>query len=276
MSVDLQIVPFFHSIELFGFPDQTTAYSLSGHVTLSLSSASCAERLLLESIQITFEGQSELVSDTGECSSIRLCHITRELAKDMHIDLANENGIQPSSTHEADMRWEFIFDLPIPGWLPETSVFGKLISGRSAGIQYALYAKAQVRDLNRGSSSSSSLDLHTGLIHAQHQPITLNRVFTAPPPHTLNPDYNYLFPLITHSYEINVSCPNPPELNCIPSDVMTAIELAVDAPEHLSVKCGLLPLCLRSTISSCIDEDRKQRVKITAFKMDIRQVETYR
>ena len=77
----------------------SAAYSLSGHVSISLSSSShslfnhrSTIRLLLQSLSLTFEGQSEVYSPCIGYSSLRLCSITRELAPSKPIELSDEGS----------------------------------------------------------------------------------------------------------------------------------------------------------------------------------------
>lgn len=70
----------------------SAAYSLSGHVCISVSSSSqTTARLLLQSLSLTFEGQSEVLIACTGYSSLRLCSITRELTP-KPIELSNEGS----------------------------------------------------------------------------------------------------------------------------------------------------------------------------------------
>ena len=75
---------------------RSSAYSLSGHISISVSSPySLFEprrpaRLLLQSVTLTFEGQSEVITPTGGYSGLRLCTITRELTPSTLIEISNE------------------------------------------------------------------------------------------------------------------------------------------------------------------------------------------
>lgn len=70
----------------------SAAYSLSGHVSISVSSSSqTPARLLLQSISLTFEGQSEVFTPCTGYSSLRLCSLARELAP-KPTELSNEDS----------------------------------------------------------------------------------------------------------------------------------------------------------------------------------------
>lgn len=106
MSVLIDIIPLSDALEMYGEPDTScvrlqlevlqtnlysllifsAAYSLSGHVSISITSTSSIfenrrpVRLLLQSLTLTFEGQSEVVTPSIGYASIRLCSLSRELA----------------------------------------------------------------------------------------------------------------------------------------------------------------------------------------------------
>lgn len=67
----------------------SAAYSLSGHVSISVSQTTA--RLLLQSISLTFEGQSEVLTPCTGYSGLRLCSVTRELAP-KPTELSNEDS----------------------------------------------------------------------------------------------------------------------------------------------------------------------------------------
>lgn len=74
-----------------------SAYSLSGHVSISLSPSSSffdrrqTARYLLQSLSLTFDGQAEIFTPTIGYSAVRLCSVTRELApSEDTLELTNE------------------------------------------------------------------------------------------------------------------------------------------------------------------------------------------
>ena len=76
----------------------SSAYSLSGHVSISISSSHSlfkhrsAVRLLLQSLSLTFEGQSEVYTPSIGYSSLRLCSVTRELGPSKPTELSSEES----------------------------------------------------------------------------------------------------------------------------------------------------------------------------------------
>ena len=76
----------------------SAAYSLSGHVSISVSSSHSlfnhrsTVRLLLHSLSLTFEGQSEIYTPCTGYSSLRLCSVTREFAPSKPTELSSEDS----------------------------------------------------------------------------------------------------------------------------------------------------------------------------------------
>lgn len=76
----------------------SAAYSLSGHVSISVSSSHSlfnhrsTVRLLLQSLSLTFEGQSEVYTPCTGYSSLRLCSVTREFGPSKPTELSSEDS----------------------------------------------------------------------------------------------------------------------------------------------------------------------------------------
>jgi hypothetical protein len=74
----------------------SSAYSLSGHVSISLKSPysfferRSPTRLLLQSLELTFEGQTEIVTPQLGYSAVRLCSFSRELVSNGPTELCDE------------------------------------------------------------------------------------------------------------------------------------------------------------------------------------------
>ena len=76
----------------------SAAYSLSGHVAISVSSSHSLfnhrrspVRLLLQSLSLTFDGQSEVYTPCTGYSSLRLCSVTREFGPSKPTELSNQD-----------------------------------------------------------------------------------------------------------------------------------------------------------------------------------------
>ncbi|KAF9500538.1 hypothetical protein BDN71DRAFT_1139422 [Pleurotus eryngii] len=142
MSVSISVHPSSDGLVMYGEPDATTSYSLSGHVEISVSSSSsffCGSRpvsLLLHSLVLAFEGQCEIASTQTGYAGARVCSITQELVPGAPIELDHiqfEDSNKPS-------QWRVVFDVNLPGWLPATGPFG---ADRELGTSYSLHASAQ-------------------------------------------------------------------------------------------------------------------------------------
>ena len=102
MALSISVHPLTPTLDMYGEPDSrygllalelkflihafsSAAYSLSGHVSISVASSQSlfnhrsTVRLLLQSLSLTFEGQSEVYAPCIGYSSLRLCSVTREL-----------------------------------------------------------------------------------------------------------------------------------------------------------------------------------------------------
>lgn len=113
MSVSLSIHPSTDRLHMYGEPNaayvltvsvlssthrvSSSAYSLSGHISISISpSTSFLNRrrtahYLLQSLSLTFDGQTEIFSPIIGYSAVRLCSATRELiASEDPLELTNE------------------------------------------------------------------------------------------------------------------------------------------------------------------------------------------
>ncbi|KAJ6630586.1 hypothetical protein B0H10DRAFT_1981880 [Mycena sp. CBHHK59/15] len=177
MSVSIDIVPLTESLDMYGEPDKSSAFSLSGHVSIALSSPYSmferrrAARVLLQSVVLTFDSQTEVVTPTLGYSPLRLCSISRELAPSEPVELTNEGH----EDFDEPCRWNVVFDLPIPGWLPASHSFGNGDLG--ASTVYFLHAKVKFAVIEDQWSTSWSF---TTLCSPFRSLITLRR-FVEPP-----------------------------------------------------------------------------------------------
>ena len=93
----------------------SSAYSLSGHITISLSSPYSlferrrTARMLLKSLVLSFEGQSEVITPSIGYSGVRLCSISQELAPSTSIELSNEGHEEDEAPCEHHLL--FIYDI---------------------------------------------------------------------------------------------------------------------------------------------------------------------
>ncbi|KZP21216.1 hypothetical protein FIBSPDRAFT_741119 [Athelia psychrophila] len=277
MSVSIAISPLSTSLEMYGEPDTSSAYSLSGHVSISLTSQASmfetrrATRLLLQSLTITFEGQSEVVTREIGYAPLRLCSMTRELAPNEPLELSNE-GHEHS---DKPCAWNVVFNLPVPGWLPTTSTYGDW-SEEGTGTSYALYATAKFASLDDESDRSWSFQTLCSLfrpkskvVYAEHCPITLSR-FMNPPS---IPASESLFPMANFALRPELEC--LPEEPKIPADIISKIQALMSIPEHIPADATSMPFTIRLRTSDLSEEDTK-RLRLSAFSVDVQQQERYR
>ncbi|TFK54707.1 hypothetical protein OE88DRAFT_1653168 [Heliocybe sulcata] len=282
MSVSLNIHPLSDSLEFYGHPDPSAAYSLSGHVSICLSSTSSrfdrrrAVRLLLQSLTITFEGQTELITVETGYSGVRLCSITRELAPAEPIELSNE-GQEDS---DEPCVWNVVFNIQVPGWLPSSNRFGDLSDDDAAGTSYALYATAQFMNIDDSSAESwlmttlcSPFRSKARSVRAPRKTITIQRFM--PTPSTPSSSTS-LFPLATFAASASTDAPEE-ELGSpwIPQSVLSRIQVLASVPNHVNVDDPSFPLTLRLRTQGLSAEDRK-KLRVVDFTAEVEQVEQYR
>lgn len=256
-----------------------STFSLSGHVSVSLTSSSSlfvrrrpTTRVLLQSLTVTFEGQSETLSPATGYAPIRLCSITRELLSSDPVDLSNE-GHEDS---DKPCLWNVVFDIPVPGWLPTTSVYGDA-SLQAAGTSYALYATATFVDMNNGHSSFSFANIcgpvrsRARTVDAHRHPITLRRF--------VEPQLGSSSSTFQMSIYFVDACRSPDSerssRKSIPADVLEKIQVVASIPSATAMDEASVPFILRIRGKDLDDSERK-RLRITEFSVDVEQVEVYR
>ena len=165
-------------------------------------------------------------------------------------------------------RWNIVFNLPIPGWLPETSRFGD----RKTGVRYTLFATANLIALEDTDSSSSSwlsalcspFTSRQFSLNAK-QPITIRRYATAPSlEETVVPTIDYL-----------VKCEPVDQQPSVPFEILEKIKIAASAPAYGNVGGHELSITIRLR-SKDLSEDDCQRVSLTRVTMDLVQKESVR
>ncbi|KAF7975855.1 hypothetical protein HWV62_8437 [Athelia sp. TMB] len=278
MSVSIAISPLAHSLEMYGAPDTSSAYSLSGHVSISIASSASmfetrrATRLLLQSLTITFEGQSEVITREIGYAPLRLCSITRELAPSDPIELSNE-GHEHS---DKPCTWNVVFDIPVPGWLPATSTYGDWMD-EATGTRYSLYATAKFAPLDDVSDRTWSFSTlcsifrpKSKLVHAERCPITLSR-FLDPPAVPAAP--GSLFPNANFAIRPGEECISAEPQ--IPSEIISKIQALISVPECLAADATDVPFTIRLRTSDLSEEDCT-RLRLSEFFVDVQQIERYR
>lgn len=271
MSIKLEIHPSSSSLDLLGPPDTSSAYSLSGHISLSLACCSSyslferqrAVRILLRSLVITFEGQAELITQEATYSAIRLCTISKELVSKTTIELSNDGH----EDREGPSVWHIMFDLPIPGWLPASDLYGDCRQGIS-GTQYNLYASARFSSVDSlGPSWVSALCPpffpRNNVLHAEHRKIMLNR-FSFP---AHKPAY--------YSVSLTAGGLSPKDNpHPVPADIISKVELLASVPDGISLDQEKFPFSL-SIRTSSLSESQAAKLHIAQFSLELHQNDQY-
>ena len=278
MAVTIDIVPFSDPLEMVGEPDPSSAYSLSGHVAISISSQNSffnrrrrTVRLILQSLTIAFEGQTELISPQISYVPLRLCSVTRQVAPPEFIELSNDGH------EDSDDRctWNVVFDLPIPGWLPETTNFGL---DAVTGTSYGLHATAKFLTVEDPSNTSwlsllcSPFRSSTKVVRA-HKSIVVNRYMNNP---SSTPSSPAEFPLVNYTTQCKpVDTPGVQDAMRIPSEVLSSVQVIASVPEYVDAKADSMPFAIRLRAKD-MDESYRHKLQVTGFYVQLKQNESYR
>jgi len=227
-----------------------------------------AIRLLLRSLVITFEGQAELVTQEAGYSAIRLCTISKELVSKTTIQQLGNEGLEDDGA--GPCVWHIMFDLPIPGWLPASDLYGDCRQGLS-GTHYNLYATARITDPDSFSFGSSFLSAlcrppffpRNDLLGADPRRIILNR-FAFP---AQRPAY-YLVSLTAGGLRPEDN-PHP-----VPVDIISKVELLTSVPDGIGLDQEKFPFSL-SIRTSSLSESQAAKLHITQFSLELHQVDQY-
>ncbi|OCH85702.1 hypothetical protein OBBRIDRAFT_762621 [Obba rivulosa] len=275
MALALEIIPFSHSIDMYGEPDCSSAYSLSGYVKIRLTQSYMSlferrrtARLLLQSLVVTFEGQSELITQDTGYSAIRLCSISQELTSGEPFELSNE-GAEDSG----GPAWTVVFNLTIPGWLPPTALFGE-VDG-DTGTRYGLYATARFTNLAESPVKSwfsfcGPFRSRDRTAKAPRCEVQLNRFMGGD---IYTPSCSTTVPSV--DYAISTQPSRVPDSSSIPAEIASSIRVLASVPEFISVDEKSIPLTLRLRAKDLAEAECK-RLRVSDFFVELEQVEDYR
>ncbi|KAG9318588.1 Brix domain-containing protein [Chiua virens] len=278
MPLALTIQPYSDVLDMYGNADSSSQFSLSGHISVALTSPSLlfvrrrtTTRIVLKSLTITFEGQSETLSPGTGYAAVRLCSITRELLPGAPVDLSNE-GHEDS---DKSCMWNVVFDIPVPGWLPSTSEYEDA-SIQAARNSYALYATATFIDINDTHFSFPFANLcgsvlpRTRVIEADRCPVVLRRF--------IEPELgsSSVFPMSIYFVD---TCREPdskrPSRKYIPPEVLEKIQVVASIPSATAMDETSVPFVLRIRAKD-LDDSQRNQLRIAEFSVDVEQVEVYR
>ncbi|RPD66650.1 hypothetical protein L227DRAFT_560016 [Lentinus tigrinus ALCF2SS1-6] len=280
-KLELEVLPFDH-VDMYGEPDKDAAYSLSGQVAVTLvpslgwfcDAPPVEERFLLESLVLTFEGQSELVSSQTGYASCRIVEFSEELITSGPVELRHKWDQGPSCDRA---RWFVVFNLKIPGWLPPTCSTTIGIGAREQPeVSYRLSAVAKFRDAKPvpqfswrtcyGMSPSTSQVARTS-----GASVKVNRYKLPPPPCLLGEsDFpNSPFRSVEYAGSITEGCSR------IPLEILSKLRMRACVPEHIAVDSGSFPLLLKIRPDGLSAEERK-RLHLNGFFVAASQRELLR
>ena len=230
---------------------------------------------------LTFEGQSEIFTQSTGYSSLRLCSITRELVPGEPLELSNEGNDEESTLllflfiyWNAHLRpfvgvWNIVFNLTIPGWLPSSSV-------GDFGVKYFLSATARFMS-GDGDHAVSAWSPFAALC-APFRPrfrsaetcktVTLRR-YINPPTEVLE------IPMINYLVHSTPSGTKKEACDRVQPTVLSSIQVLVSLPEYVDVESGEVPVALRLRTKDLREEDCA-KLQLTDISLDILQSEQFR
>ncbi|EIW84908.1 hypothetical protein CONPUDRAFT_97342 [Coniophora puteana RWD-64-598 SS2] len=289
MPCSLEVIPSSDSLNMYGPPDASTSFSLSGRITITINPSSwplsrrSPTRHILKSLIVTFEGRQESITPETGYGAVRLCLVTRELVSGAPLQLSNA-----TQGGEKTCIWHFVFDLQIPGWLPETSSWGSPSPFHGdAGTRYALYASASFFDGEECSSAptagpsswmtaiTSCMTLpfgggQTNIVEAPQCPIVVAR-YVDPP---RMEDSCAAFPMSAFVVDAQRASMESPR-HGIPPVVLSKVRVGALVPSPVSFEGGSFPIELRVRATD-LEDGFRARLQLTEVNVDIEQTEFFR
>ncbi|KAI1791656.1 hypothetical protein LXA43DRAFT_888698 [Ganoderma leucocontextum] len=284
-KIDLEILPF-DSVDMYGEPDRDAAYSLSGQILVKLvpptnwfcSDVSQAdESFLLESLVVTFEGQSELVAPQTGHAACRLIEFSKELITDKPI-VIRHSWSEGATRNPA--QWYVTFNLNIPGWLPPTcsTSFGDS-THEEPEVSYRLSAVAKYREDKPAQSSSwrtacyDYMKLPTSQTAKAHSAdVTINR-FHVPPPQCTLADSE--LPEASFRSVEYLGTMKEGTTATIPAEILSKLRMRATVPERIPMDAGSFPLLVKIRPDGLSLEERK-RLHAPGFFVSVFQSEVVR
>jgi hypothetical protein len=254
----------------------SSAYSLSGHVSITLHPSKLRRktaRYLLQSLVITFDGQTELVTPDTGYTPYRICSVTKQLAPQNSLFELNSEAFEDSSKPRV---WNVIFDLAVPGWLPSSSFEDN--EDAPIAIRYALHATATFVNPDQAASTSyfacfaspiasslfPSLFSSPRTVRAKRCDIEIPRVM-APT--------NSPIPFVTYTVDSDLT--GEDATGKIPSDILSKIAITASVPEYVDMESNSFELRLR--MRTCgLEPLHCERLRLNNFMVDVHQLEKYR
>ncbi|CAE6500537.1 unnamed protein product [Rhizoctonia solani] len=291
MPLTLEIVPTAPWVNMYGSPDASTNYSLSGHLALTLETPAPVspvsfetyikpEAVHLSSLELVFEGKAEMVSSQAGYDGFRICRITKQLVPEgRRIVLTTEAdphellGMAGPSSRPSSHQWEVLFDMQLPGWLPPTVDCGH----EGGGTKYTIYAVAAFADTEK--STSWSLSSLYNMVRTKPQPVEAEPVTVelarhrSPPPRLFpesSSDRDALFPFIDHPGTITYLDHD----GRIPVELLRSVDVIVTAPQHIGCEEHRVPLSLRIRAND-LSPSNLGTLKLDDFEIEVNQTEKF-
>ncbi len=216
-------------------------------------------------------------------SAVRLCSFSRELVAGEPVELSNEGqedsvdpceygsppSLNPALIHRRAGVWNVVFNLPIPGWLPETTTIGHT----DIGVKYHLHATAKFSLLNDHHAMSpwAFATLCTPFRSRTRYAQSLKRIHLR---RFVEPPSDVPFRSATNSYFIKTPTPLPGKAS-IPAEVLEKIQVIVATPEFVDMQAGSIPVILRLRTNG-LEALHCKRIQVKEVAIDINQKEKYR
>lgn len=162
-----------------------------------------------------------------------------------------------------------VFNLPIPGWLPETTSIGHT----DLGVKYHLHATAKFTLLNDHHAMSpwAFATLCAPFRSRTRYAQALKRIYLR---RFVEPPSDMPFHSATNSYFIKTPTPLPGK-SSIPTEVLEKIQVIVATPEFVDMQAGSVPVVLRLRTNG-LEASHCKRIQVKEVAIDINQKEKYR
>jgi hypothetical protein len=198
------------------------------------------------------------------------------------IELSNEglggggSLVDEEEDGEDQCRWNVVFNLPIPGWLPASSRFGL---DEAAGTRYGLYATAKLVNVEDASAASwfsilcAPFRSSTKHVSAYKQ-IKLKRFANTPSPAVV--ESPLVFPSVNYPARMTlVERRNGDRELDIPEEVFADVEVMASVQECIDIEQTTFPFAIRLR-STRMHEAHRKRLQVTGFVVHVIQTEVYR
>lgn len=163
-------------------------------------------------------------------------------------------------------RWNVVFDIPIPGWLPASSKFGI----DELGTCYTLYATAKFINLDDSRTSSSWFTTLCSPFRSRQWRVNAAKTISVhrsvEPPST---DVSEV-PPTTYLVRSKIIASHAEDALQIPADVIEKLQILASIPEYVDVNDDTLALTLRLRTKG-LDETRCKSLRLVQFGVDVVQ-----